>query len=84
MNEVNELPVDLAPPLHLMEPGFRYFGLSSRRDGKWSTPHTYRPEVGRGEPRFRGRVLCLIDEETFSVADNFAACAVLPIICTRW
>ncbi len=61
--------------LHLMEPGFRYYGLVSEREGRWRTKASwYTPAVGRGLPRFRGRIACLIDEHTFSVADNFAAC----------
>lgn len=60
--------------LHLMEPGFRYFGLSAKRAGEWHRSGWSIPEVGTGRPRFKGQLVCLIDEKTFSVADNIAAC----------
>lgn len=64
---------------HLLDPGFRYYALSSRRDilgmaQHWSHPQIRTPQVGRGTPRFRGRLVCLIDEQATSTADNFAAC----------
>ena len=59
---------------HLMEPGFLYFQLASKIRGRWIGPNSHRPEVGRGEPRYLGRIACLIDERVFSVADNFASC----------
>jgi hypothetical protein len=59
--------------LHLMKPGFRYLRLASRRGGRWRKTGWQTPEVGRGTPRFDGRVVCLIDEQCFSVTDNFAS-----------
>lgn len=59
---------------HLVEPPYRYFGLSALRDGSWSTPHFYTPSPARREPVFRGRLVVLIDERTFSTASNVAAC----------
>lgn len=60
--------------LHLLEPGFRYYGLASKRLGEWRRTSWTKPECGRGTPRFSGRVVCLINEETFSTADNLATC----------
>ncbi|MFT7668033.1 MAG: hypothetical protein ACI8X5_000719 [Planctomycetota bacterium] len=59
--------------LHLMEPGFRYFRLSSRRNGSWFKTGWQCPEVGRETPRFTGRLVCLIDEKSFSTTDNLAS-----------
>ena len=59
---------------HLLEPSFRYYGLASKRQGEWKRTHWTRPEIGRGSPRFDGRLVCLIDEWTFSTADNLATC----------
>ncbi len=60
--------------LHLMEPGFHYFRLAAKLDGEWHHTPWMDPVVGNGAPRFRGRVFCLIDENSFSVTDNFASC----------
>ena len=60
--------------LHLMEPGFRYLKLGYKKRGRWRQTDWQRPEVGRGAPRFTGRVVCLVDENSFSVTDNFASC----------
>ena len=59
---------------HLIAPGFRYYGLSSKAGGRWREPFWSRPEGERDGPTFRRPIACLIDERTFSVADNFAAC----------
>ncbi|MHC4957830.1 MAG: S41 family peptidase [Planctomycetota bacterium] len=59
---------------HLIAPGFRYYGLVMKRDGAWPEPSWPTPDAGHGQPRFSGRIACLIDEQTFSVADNIAAC----------
>ncbi len=59
---------------HLVEPPYHYFGLSARHDGGWSTPHYYTPSPARREPVFRGTLVVLIDEFTFSTASNVAAC----------
>jgi len=60
--------------LHLMPPGFRYLRLTAKRSGKWVQTSWQKPEAGRGAPRFDGPVICLIDEQSFSVTDNLAAC----------
>jgi C-terminal processing protease CtpA/Prc len=59
--------------LHLMKPGFHYLRLGSKRRGRWHELGWQDPEVGRGTPRFEGRVVCLIDENCLSVTDNLAA-----------
>ena len=59
--------------LHLMKPGFRYVKLSAKRGGTWHDTDWLTPEVGRGEPRFAGRLVCLIDERSLSVTDNVAS-----------
>ena len=59
---------------HLVAPPVPYFSLASRKDGAWTRTSLIHADAGRGAPRFDGPVACLIDEETFSVADNFAAC----------
>lgn len=59
---------------HLIEPGYAYFGLSAQRDGRWREPFQVRPKHGADHPRFSGRLVVLIDESTFSTADNLAAC----------
>ena len=59
--------------LHLMKPGFHYLRLGSKRGGRWKNTRWQDPEVGRGAPRFDGRVICLIDENCLSVTDNFAS-----------
>jgi hypothetical protein len=61
--------------LHLIEPGFRYYALSSKREGSWSDPFwSIVEEQPHSAPRFEGRVVCLIDEYTLSAADNIACC----------
>jgi C-terminal processing protease CtpA/Prc len=60
--------------LHLMPPGFRYLQMGRLQGGDWKTSPFWSGEYGRGEPRFDGRVICLIDEFSFSVTDNFTSC----------
>jgi hypothetical protein len=61
--------------LHLLEPGFRYYRLTSKWRSKWRTVSwTTIDDVGFGTPKFGGKVICLIDEKTFSVSDNLACC----------
>ena len=57
-----------------MEPGFRYLKLGSKRRGRWHQTNWQYPEAGHGTPRFTGRLVCLIDENSFSVTDNLASC----------
>ncbi|MBL4770462.1 MAG: hypothetical protein JKY61_04850 [Planctomycetes bacterium] len=60
--------------LHLMPAGFRYLQMGRLQGGEWKTSPFWSDEYGRGEPRFDGRVICLIDEFSFSVTDNFTSC----------
>ncbi len=59
---------------HLVEGEFRYFLLSSKRDGAWPEPSglSYRTEEGMST--YRGPLLALIDSGCFSTADNFLRC----------
>jgi C-terminal processing protease CtpA/Prc len=57
---------------HLLEPGFVYFWLQARNSVFGPLPN--RPSAPANLPRFLGKLVCLIDEGTFSTADNFAAC----------
>ncbi|MCA8969105.1 MAG: hypothetical protein KDC95_04955 [Planctomycetes bacterium] len=59
---------------HLLEPGFVYYSLSSKRDGLWVNPFEQRPRVGYSRPSFGGKLAVLIDARTFSTADNLACC----------
>ena len=59
----------------LLPPGAIYFQLQARLDdGSWSvvSPHGLPP--GPDVPRYDRPLVVLIDEETFSAADNLAAC----------
>lgn len=63
-----------AAAAHLLQPPYEYFGLSSKIDGAWTEPYYYEPEPAVRMPTFRGKLVLLIDEMTFSTASNFAAC----------
>jgi C-terminal processing protease CtpA/Prc len=59
----------------LLPPGAIYFQLQSRLDdGSWSqvSPHSLPP--GPEVPRYERPLVVLVDEGTFSAADNLAAC----------
>lgn len=52
-----------------------YYGLSSRRLlVGWSKPTYYSAEPGGTPPHFRGQLVVLIDEVTFSASDNRCRC----------
>lgn len=59
-----------------------YYSLSSKpfrngafvRVGHWHKAHAVYAKFGHGSPRFGGKLAVLIDEDTFSVADNVATC----------
>ncbi|HZL99487.1 MAG TPA: S41 family peptidase, partial [Planctomycetota bacterium] len=60
---------------HLLPPGATYFQLQGRlEDGEWATisQHGFPPEPG--VPRYERPLVVLIDERTFSTADNLSAC----------
>jgi len=59
---------------YLVPPVFTYFSLSALHGNGWSKPHPYVISAPAPEYSFHGRLVCLIDERTFSVADNVAAC----------
>ena len=64
----------MALAAHLVGPKTVYFRLQARRIGRiWGIPGLHRPQTD-GEPRFHGRLVCLIDARTFSTANNFSAC----------
>ncbi len=51
-----------------------YFRLSARRAfGRWSGPHSH-PVRPSDQAPSKASILCLIDERTYSTADNFAVC----------
>ncbi|MEQ1631486.1 MAG: S41 family peptidase [Planctomycetota bacterium] len=52
---------------------FRYFQLSAKHDGTWSSPAGL--PYGKGDhARFSGQVVALVDEGCFSTTDNFLRC----------
>ena len=59
---------------HLLEPGHPYCFLSSKVRGGWSKPSPTYYSDSKPENVFLGKLVCLIDAGTFSVADNVAAC----------
>lgn len=58
---------------HLLGTSAVYYGLASLGASGWREP-IERDLSGSPEPALRCRLICLIDEGTFSVADNLAAC----------
>ena len=58
---------------HLLGHDFVYYSLQARHDGEWTAPFPVRDDriVAVG---FRGPLAVLIDERSFSAADNLAAC----------
>lgn len=59
----------------LLEPDSVYFQLQSRSEGgTWRSANPYPVRSQPGREPWRGELVCLIDERTFSTADNFAAC----------
>jgi C-terminal processing protease CtpA/Prc len=59
----------------LLPPGAIYFQLQARLDdGGWSDVSSHGLPPGPDVPRYDRPVVVLIDEETFSAADNLAAC----------
>jgi carboxyl-terminal processing protease len=57
---------------HLIDPGYIYFRLSARMSPtQWSVPESHR--VHGSGPVFHGPVAVLVDEGTFSAADDAAA-----------
>lgn len=59
---------------HLLEPGFRYYGLSMKMPRRWKVVYWTDEVDGHASPRFTGKLAVLIDERSFSVADNLACC----------
>lgn len=60
---------------HLVGPDRTYFQLQARRpDGSWSGLSQHAPPDGASVPRYDKRLVVLIDERTFSTADNLSAC----------
>jgi C-terminal processing protease CtpA/Prc len=60
---------------HLLPPGSVYYRLQGRLDdGTWGTMHENRLADTPPEHPFGGRLAVLIDEWTFSTADNLCAC----------
>lgn len=57
---------------HLIDRPVVYYELSRRRGDAWPEPMPH--EIEPDDPRFLGPLVCLINEGTFSVADNVAAC----------
>jgi hypothetical protein len=60
---------------HLLPPGSVYFRLQGRlEDGSWSPVSEHPLPDEPPEHPFEGRLVVVIDEWTFSTADNLAAC----------
>jgi len=59
---------------HLLEPGYAFYALQSRRDGRWGPITPIRPTAPAGLRRHAGPLAVLIDAGTFSAADNVASC----------
>ncbi len=60
---------------HLLDASAVYYRLQSRKaDGSWHRIGSYTVRSKPGQKVYGGAVICLIDDRTFSVADNFAAC----------
>ena len=57
----------------LVDPGYVYFQLGSKISGQWQF-FDVSPKPSAGSNRLRGPLVCLVDEYTFSTADNVAAC----------
>ncbi|MEM7518056.1 MAG: S41 family peptidase, partial [Planctomycetota bacterium] len=58
----------------LVEPGYVYGQLSSRRPWGWSKFAPLHSSAPPGTNSLRAPLVCLIDEDTFSTADNVVAC----------
>jgi C-terminal processing protease CtpA/Prc len=59
----------------LLPPDSVYYGLSSRGlFGGWRKPGFHRLDADGEPPRFTGRLVVLVDEDTFSVSDNLCRC----------
>ena len=60
---------------HLVGPDRVYFQLQARLpDGSWSGLSQHEPPDGATVPRYDERLVVLIDERTFSTADNLSVC----------
>ncbi|MHC4812977.1 MAG: S41 family peptidase [Planctomycetota bacterium] len=60
---------------HLLDAAVVYFRLQSRKaDGGWHRISSHKLRSQPGRKVYGGAVICLIDDGTFSVADNLAAC----------
>jgi hypothetical protein len=58
----------------LVEPGYTYFRLASLGAHGWRSATVSGSSAPEGENELRVPLVCLIDEYTFSTADNVAAC----------
>ncbi|MHC4079368.1 MAG: S41 family peptidase [Planctomycetota bacterium] len=60
---------------HLLDAAVVYFRLQSRKaDAGWHRISSHKVRSQPGRKVYGGALICLIDDGTFSVADNFAAC----------
>ena len=58
----------------LVDPGYVYYQLSSDFGKGWLSFHNHKSTAAKGKNSIRAPLICLIDERTFSTADNVAAC----------
>ncbi|NQU50494.1 MAG: hypothetical protein HQ519_17735 [Planctomycetes bacterium] len=58
----------------LVDPGYVYYQLSSDFGMGWLNFGKHKSTAAKGENSIRAPLICLIDERTFSTADNVAAC----------
>lgn len=58
----------------LLDDGYIYFRLSALGAQGWRRPHAYESSAPAGKAELRQPLVVLIDADTFSTADNVAAC----------
>jgi hypothetical protein len=58
----------------LVKPGYTYSRLAVQGNNRWGRFSTHGSSAPKGEHFLRVPTICLLDEGTFSTADNVAAC----------
>lgn len=58
----------------IMKPGYIYYRLANQNNNRWSRFGKHGSTAPKGEHFLRVPTVCIVDEKTFSTADNVAAC----------
>ena len=58
----------------ILKPGYTYYRLASMGSNRWGRSGKHGSTAPKGEHFLRVPTVCIVDEKTFSTADNVAAC----------